>query len=236
MLAGSGNEVVDLSGNGNTGTFAGNPIWVPGKFGPVPQLDGAGDYINTTFNGTEYDELTISAWIRSGNPGVGGTQYIVDNSPGANGYILRRNSDSTTIAFFAYSNDAHGSIGVTCLNQGNWHHVVGVHNATHNKIYLDGVLGGTTAYDASSGIDDSASTMVIGAEYDNAGGLEWIGEIDVVSIYKRAFIASEVTQLYSQPFCMFKDPAEIALLGGYQAAPPATVVPQLQMLRHLWAA
>jgi len=40
-----GNTALDSSGNGNDGTFVGNPQWVTGKFGGALEFDGD-DYVN----------------------------------------------------------------------------------------------------------------------------------------------------------------------------------------------
>ena len=62
---GSGTTAIDSSGNGNDGTFVGDPQWVAGKLGGALDFDGDGDYVDfgndTIFDITDAFSLTL--WI-----------------------------------------------------------------------------------------------------------------------------------------------------------------------------
>lgn len=204
MNEGSGNKVYDLSGNGNHGTNVNTPSWSPGKYGIAPLMSG--DEVNhydTNFDSSPYSELTVISFVRIDSIAYG-YEYVADHSDGTAGFGLRRWEDG--IEFFCYVGGDHGTVlSNRSFTAGEYVHIAAVH-LTSNTLYLDGTYDNSTA--SSLGIDDSTDTMRIGAQFD--GSEEWDGLIEYLFIYNRALSASEIAQLYREPFCMF-DRDDIAL-------------------------
>jgi len=175
----------------NNGTAVGTAAQTDsGKMGKAFEFDGNSDSIDTPFDGSEYIDLTISLWAKMDtNTGI---DYLLDNSPGASGYMLR--NDGTSVWFYVYNDAAaHGGVS-TPDTLSDWTHVVALHNTSGNFIYIDGVYKAQTLY-AATEIADSSDLLRIGAEYDNTDHFD--GSIDDVIIFNRSLSATEVQGLYA---------------------------------------
>src|SRR4029078_12272707 len=65
---GSGNSVFDRSGNGDTGTFNGNPKWRPGKYGGAAKFGGGtgSGYVDLGFPfGDNPHSFTYEIWYKA---------------------------------------------------------------------------------------------------------------------------------------------------------------------------
>jgi hypothetical protein len=84
----------------------------------------------------------------------------------------------------------------TAVNNGNWHHLVFVHqNSTSNKIYIDGSLD--TSSTTSSGFIYTYNTFMIGASLSgNSPSYFFNGTIDEPFVTATALTAQQVKQMY----------------------------------------
>lgn len=204
MNEGAGLKGFDISGYRNDAMFNGIAGWRSSRLGPAMDSQGAGNDASTTFNGTQYSELSISAWVIPDL--VTSTRYIVDNSPGSAGFGLRL--VTTQLDFFCFSGGSAGVVSKSgFFSAGQLRHVVAVHNSK-NIIYGDGAY----LNEASSavGIDDSVEEMQIGGDY--LGVYSWDGAIVLVQIWNRSLSAGEIAWLYREPFAMFDRPARAELM------------------------
>ncbi|MBN2271202.1 MAG: LamG domain-containing protein [Sedimentisphaerales bacterium] len=191
----SGSKLFDVSGYGNNAVFQGSAGWRLSRLGWAMDSQGSYNNANTAFDGTQYDELTISAWVVADV--TASTRYIVDNSPGSTGFGLRL--AGTKLEFFCFSGGSSGLVGkLDFFSVGQLRHIVAVHNSK-NVIYGDGVyLGEETS---AVGIDSSIERMGIGGDYN--GGNGWDGAIVVVQVWNRSLTPGEIVWLYRDPFAMF---------------------------------
>ncbi len=184
----------DLSGNGITGTEVGAPVYeanFPAAIGSGQSLrfDGTNDYV-TLGNPTSLDfgteNFSVGGWIKTtqayvsgdvgkgtlyakGGDGTGGIRYaLIHNEVGAgnNGRLDFILDDDVT-------KSAISSAATPLLNDGNWHHILGVRDGANQFLYVDGVLAssaalppsydlsGTSQADALIGAINSASTNLI---------------------------------------------------------------------------
>ena len=177
-----------------------------------------------TYNGTtQYTQMgnnvaasaqhTISAWFKStqvlaaANYGViaGKGPLVATNK----GYGLYLDGDNANKVSFQVRNAATVNVttSTAALNNGLWHHVVGVIDTAGAKIYLyvDGVLQGTGTTLTASGYDD-ASLFGVGARYSLAG-LAWgaylAGTVDEVIVWSRALTSGEIGDLYNGGFGLY---------------------------------
>jgi len=76
---GSGGQVFDLSGNGNTGTLIGTAHFGSGKFGSGLVLDGDSDYVDLAdlMSGMKYTQGTVFVWVKA--DAITGTHWIYTN-------------------------------------------------------------------------------------------------------------------------------------------------------------
>jgi hypothetical protein len=203
----TGTKATDFSGNGNTGTLTdmANPAtatsgWGSGRLGGGLNFDGVDDYVNAgdpssgvlDFSGA----FTVSHWINPGNSidtfsinkrlsgVVIGYDFLIGPVSTA-GQAQFRLQDSITGE--GNSNTATG------LNDGKWHHLVGVFTGTQILIYKDGSAVGSPVSYAPAGNFLNTTVFNIAAR---AGASFYTGKIDEVRIYSRALSAAEITKLY----------------------------------------
>ncbi|MCP4260905.1 MAG: LamG domain-containing protein [Planctomycetes bacterium] len=198
----SGTTALDSSGNGLNGTLGGDPQWVAGKIGGALDFDGD-DYVDLgapdVFDfGTE--DFTITAWIKMtatlrgsifaiGGDDGGGIRYTLAMGEGNNNKLtLTMDNDS----------DKNQSMGDTVINDGVWHHVVGMIKGDVSLVYVDGVEDGTidlpAGYDLSGVLQHNAYIGAITSNASNTLHAEkfMIGLIDDVRIYDTALTEPEI--------------------------------------------
>ncbi len=90
---------------------------------------------------------------------------------------------SDHFAFVGYNNDLDGTISI---NDGVWHHVAAVFNATTMYLYVDGVLDNSGAIT----LNTTGQNLVLGASLVNSEF--WNGEIDEIRIWNVARSQAEI--------------------------------------------
>jgi hypothetical protein len=201
---GAGLKGFDISGCRNDATFRGSAGWRSSRLGQAMDSQGSSNNAGTTFDGTEYSEISISAWAIPDI--VTDTRYIVDNSPSSAGFGLRQNG--TQLEFLCFSGGSAGLVSrANVFSAGQLHHVAAVHNSK-NIIYGDGVYLNEAA--SAVGIDDSTEQMGIGGDY--LGYYGWDGAIVLVQVWSRSLSAAEIAWLYREPFAMFNRPGRTELM------------------------
>ena len=202
FLGVTGNKVSDLSGNGNTGTLAADTHWVPGKFGPALDFDGTGDYVDCGILPQVEGAigLTVSVWTSIPTATIPAIVMLVGKR-GDSGdrafYLHARTTEDVYFGVYDTSNVEHLAWYVDgLLNKANiWTHLVGTYDGATVRVYVDGVVGTTTAA-MTGAVDTSTKKMAIGADNGDTGGNEWLGQIDNVKIWNRALNPSEVALFY----------------------------------------
>lgn len=204
---GSGTQAGDYSGNGNTGSFNGNPSWVNGRFGNGLEFDG-NDHISMGDIHSAPTEITLSAWV---NLDSVVEEPILIKGMGAAGnreygmYILS-NKVFASVAREA-AGDVDSKSGATTVGTGAWVHAAMTWDGSTLTIYKDGDDDGSVATSVGSGdIQDLADSLIIGR--DETGDY-FNGEIDEVRIYNRALSATEVAALYQQGQARFASSASL---------------------------
>ncbi len=173
--------------------------------GAALNFDGVDDYVSVTRLSMGDAGRSIQAWIKttstdsvSAYPGSAALSIIGDNTntvgtgfgiTGGKLKYLHLDSDFSTW---------HSVIGVTSVNDGNWHHVTVTHDASNGivKLYVDGVLDATASNIYDQGNSTYSSYNAIGASYlDGIGyGDFFQGSIDEVRIWNRVLSCDEVFQ------------------------------------------
>jgi hypothetical protein len=195
----SGTSAVDSSSFGNNGTYqngvalaSSTPVPVDGAVAAT--FDGNNDYVSVP-NEANFDvtgSLTVAVWLKV--TAFDATwQAIV--TKGDSAWRLSRNGDTNTIHFAIGSG---GTIriadSVTGVNDGQWHHVVGVYDGSTAKVYIDGNLDVTVA--ATGAIATNNHPVELGRNAEQAGR-EWYGSLYDARVYNRALTAADVAALYS---------------------------------------
>jgi hypothetical protein len=203
------NDVNDSAGE-NHGTIKGNPTYTAGKFGQAINLDGD-DYVdcgNPDSLNFGTGDWTISVWIKTTQSGMepenrgtvianggdeaGGIRYTLTvNEEYLNTVVLTTDTDLSKIQ----------AIGKTAVNDGKWHHVVGIRSRNQLYVYVDGIMDGSNylsgEYDLSGTSQHNAYIGVITDNRDNSLFKYFVGLIDELCIFKCALDAKSVNDLFS---------------------------------------
>jgi len=150
-------------------------------------FDGDDDYIEIP-NESDYDfttAMTVEAWIKV-NAFDRTWQAIA--TKGDNSWRLHRASNSNNINFVAGGTNITGT---TNVNDGEWHHVAGVHDGSALKLYIDGYLD--AAYSSAGSTPNSSYPVMIG-ENAQAAGRFFEGYIDEVRIWDIARTQDEIRE------------------------------------------
>ncbi len=196
-----GNSVADASGNGREGTRIGNPQWRPdgGKIGGALEFDGNGDRVEigdeSAFDVT--NAITIAAWIKV-NTFNQRWQGLV--TKGDSAWRLQRTAEEDTLAFHCdgiRSADPDWPMGIAGrknINDGQWHHVVGVYDGAMASLYIDGTLDNSSPASGSIRTNDFAVVIGGNSEMSNRA---WNGLIDEVCVFACALSDSDAKALSS---------------------------------------
>jgi hypothetical protein len=160
-----------------------------------------GDVLPITTN-----SFTICGWLKVSVPGdpTQGAAMLSKHNPGTEGgYFLTVNSmfgfgqDSKAVMYAGSATDPLNS--TTAVNDGEWHHVVGIYEAGVSKrLYVDGVPA--EASGLAQPIEPTTSLVVIGGVSDSGRPLGLFdGLIDDIQVYDVALSDEEVAFLHANP-------------------------------------
>lgn len=214
MNEGGGSKVFDSSGNGNMGTLVADTHFVAGKFGgSALNFDGTGDYVDLIYNSSlsfGTGDFTLSAWIYPHTV----SSYIVifgKDVVGERDWDFGLGSQSGKLVFY----DGQTDISIhsnAVLSANSWQQVIATRSGTTLTLYVDAKVQGVGT---SEGNFTETNDIYIGAR-EYAGYEQYFdGIMDQLRIFNRALTASEIAQLYREPFAVFKDPDEIPILDQY---------------------
>jgi LPXTG-motif cell wall-anchored protein len=197
-----GNEVADSSGNGCSGKVVGKPRWRPagGRVGGALEFDGTGTCVvidrESPFDLTEV--ITVAAWVKV-NRFDKRWQAIV--CKGDTAWRIQRAAQEDTVAFHCTGITSVsgkwplGIEGRRNIDDGQWHHIVGVYDGSVISLYVDGVLDNSSEASGRIGTNDAA--VVIGGNSGAKESREWNGLLDEVCVFGCAIDAKEVSALYA---------------------------------------
>ncbi len=193
------------SGAGKAATLKGI-TWVTGVLGTAARFDGVTSSGNTAFKPvlTPLDSFSLSLWF---NTTASSSVYKVHSiarfeatKMGAVGLSADSKGDIT----FIVQDDGGLSNGIDApkkLNDGNWHHVVGVRDVATKQLhlYIDGVKFQSKPDKTTSVINDAKKlSLGMGASNSSSGFKDHFkGDLDDMRFYKRALSLAEVKLLHA---------------------------------------
>ncbi|MCK5922055.1 MAG: hypothetical protein KAG66_14025, partial [Methylococcales bacterium] len=199
---GSGQTILDLSGNGNNGTLAGNAARNPiGKVGEAIEFNGSSSHINLGSLDITSPALSIAMWFKPDDFGTHDARLISKATGTANSahywmVSTIRNSGQHKLRFRLKTENGGTStlIGYAALASGVWTHVTATYDGVAMKLFQDGVQVGSLA--KTGAITTSASVEAwIGA---NPGSTRYFdGLIDDVRIYTEALNVTTIQDIIS---------------------------------------
>lgn len=193
---GSGEKVKDLSGNNNDGTLKG-PKWVDGKFGKALQFQNSyvevpdSDSLNMT------KAVTVMAWAypTASQPDYAKVVEKDFSRPNAPYISYGISFNFAGSGLFSFEVATQGTIGgpqsKTKYEKNKWYHLAGVYDGKTIKLYVDGVLEGST--DKTGDINVAkGKNLYIGKATPVVGGEAFAGIIDDLVIYNSALSEDEI--------------------------------------------
>jgi eukaryotic-like serine/threonine-protein kinase len=192
-------KVIDSSCNGFDGELMGDATIIDdAERGGVLCLKGNGYAdcgVNSAFDIT--GPITISCWIKV-NQFTRTWQDLI--SKGDSAWRLGRNLNSGATCFgctglVVQSDPLYCTIrGTGEVNDGHWHHVIGVYDGMKMKLFVDSDLD--ISAKATGRINTNSEPVHIGKNSEKPGRM-WNGLIDDVRIYNYALSEIEIEALYS---------------------------------------
>ena len=200
-----GGDKLDISGNGNHGTYNGGMGTVADTTSGGSRaylLDGLDDYIRVANDLTFTNDFAISAYLRSDNPSIlaGGAGNLLESSPWPQNYFLYQYS-GTWRANVKFSGSSWTAAQGPSVVSGQWIHLVLVRSASNSNIqlYVNGSLYDTTT---SSGSVVSTPQMyfTVGARARSSTTADafFNGRADDIRVFDRALSTSEIKHLASK--------------------------------------
>ena len=194
----------------NNGALMGGVTFVTGEVGMAFSFDGSSGYIavsNTSSMDFGTNDFTIAGWIRLStlDAGPGGGREIIHKSvgsvPGNNNYTYFLEDDPGPPALRFRISDPSSANDLTLaapLNVGTWYHVAAVRTGNTNQIYLNGSLLGQQV--AGDNVDTGTGGIAYIANIAPNGvniTRFFPGQIDELSLFKRALSQNEVEAIYA---------------------------------------
>ncbi len=218
---GSGNITHDSSGNGNDGTIYG-ATWIDGISGKALYFDGTDDWVKVenspTLNIHGHTNITICTWIKPENVNKYHQSIIQKWGPGG------AEDDQYTLELinkkirFGLSDEITRIWSNIVLESDKWYFIVGVYNATENKIklFINGRIDNEKNLTFSIWNTSRYIEIGRGSDYSYQA---FKGIIDEISIYNRALSAEEIRQHYEEfsiPDIVYVDDDFNASIPGWQ--------------------
>jgi hypothetical protein len=195
-------KALDSSANHFDGSLVNGPLWTQGWTGQGIQFDGANDFVKVPHrNALNAFPLTIVASVRTLSAGQQGivNKYYAGSF---NGYQLFTNGGNLCATYFRNASNyvydgTECTLAVPGYNDGRWHQVAFVVDATGGRVFVDGVLKSSRAWTGTPGAPSNKRVLSF-ARYPGTPAPFLMGSLDEVSLYGRDLTAIEIKSLYDQ--------------------------------------
>jgi len=192
---GAGVAVADMICSGPSGQLAGSslPVWGSGLEGTALQFDGGG-YVTISNNpalAVATNQVSLVAWVKASTNSSGPViaRTVAGGATGSFALSLTNGS----VAFKLFLQGAPTTVTSTnALPDNKWHHLAGVYDGQHLRVYLDGTQAGTVS--GAGTVDVVNESLLIGRNADGAG---FVGTIDDVRIFARALSDEDVADIFT---------------------------------------
>jgi hypothetical protein len=186
---GSGVQVADASGQGNTGTISSATWTASGKYGSALSFNGTSSWV-TVADAPSLDltaGMTIEAWVNPAS-GSGWRTVALKEDAGGLAFALYSANGASRPAGFVHTTTDVGLNGTAAVPLNTWSHLAITFDGTTLRMFLNGVQTGTRTITGAVGMTSGA--LRIGG--NSVWGEYFKGLIDEVRIYNRPLTAAEI--------------------------------------------
>lgn len=219
-LDGSAGTAAGVSETDDLTVYGGTQLGIPGVADKAIRLDGKSGYARTArpmVDGTR--SFSVSSWVRLPKLADGDTAArVVIDQIGAhnNEFSLYYSAYSKKWIFGRYKEDSSADTlvravqpvctgpvnGIPCFgpNEGQWTHLLGVSDATAQKLrlYINGTLVGETDYVQTTPWPTPGPVQIGAISREGKNGDFFDGDIDDVRLYDRVVTSAEAADLVKQ--------------------------------------
>lgn len=195
---GSESDVVDKSGGGYNGTFAGTgPYRVAGKYGKAGNFVNTNNKVSTTLSINTFRQGTISMWVKEMDLSAGGYPYLASAANACNkGMPIVIDAANSRYLVNSSGQSVYMQTVSNTLVLNKWQYITVTWNASRADFYIDGILQGSdTAVDFSD-LSDWNTNVLIGSQNVNCGSLNNPAKhlIDEVKVYNYARTQKQIIE------------------------------------------
>jgi len=205
---GSGDEIIDFTGNGNDGILMNGPEWVTGKYGMAISLDGVDDQaeMNGPVNLIEPD-FTITVWVNPGKSQANAHCDIISNhgEPPQSGYCIEQNGTDANKFYVDFASEGSWQSGwgiagapLTQMESGEWQHFAVIRKETTITHYLNGEETSSKDDITDTPVTESPKNLMISNFGWGTIEREFNGIIDELGIFNKALSLDEVKTIMNR--------------------------------------
>jgi hypothetical protein len=175
---GSGSTAADSSGNGNTGSLRGDPVWTTGQLGGALEFDIDDDTIVSTLQSLNLGtEFSFTMWVY---PTDLATHWQQPLRHGGDNWVQLGYGD-------CYFKSGGVQFAYSGISANAWTHIACVRQSSGTAyIYINGGSSPTTG--SNSAYSGAGNDFLVG------GGL-YVGKLDDVRVYSRALTLTEIQNI-----------------------------------------
>lgn len=175
--------VVDMTGNGNSGSVTQATWTSSGKYDGAFDFDGNGDSVTTNIDLDTYSSFTVTGWVYPRDTGEDGTRT---------GFFGQNDAfetlwDGSTLNYWTETGDCDIAVA-----KNQWVHIALQYHSSTIYIYKNGAL----ANSVSGGGSSSYKFNIGGGGINSETGNTLDGIIDEIRIWNRALSSDEIYQQY----------------------------------------
>jgi glucose/arabinose dehydrogenase/PKD repeat protein len=194
--AGSGTTLLDVSGNGRTGTISGATWSTQGKYGNALSFDGVNDWVTVAdHNSLDLTTgLTMSAWVfPTATTGV--RDILIKEGSNVDIYNLYARNGAGRPESNVFVGGLNRVAEGAPLPANTWTHVAGTYDGAVLRLFINGVQAASQSI--AGAISVSTGPLRIGG--NSIWGEFFQGRIDDVRIYNRALTQGEIQSDMNTP-------------------------------------
>jgi hypothetical protein len=186
---GTGLQVGDASGQGNTGTLSSATWTTAGKVGAALSFNGTSAWV-TIADAASLDltnGMTIEAWVNPAS-GTGWRSIVLKESAGGLAYALYSANNGSRPAAYVHTTTDVGLNGTSAVPLNAWTHLAMTYDGATLQLVVNGIQVSSRALTGSA-VATSGALRIGG---NSVWGEYFRGLIDEVRIYSRALTITEI--------------------------------------------